>query len=161
MSSGALLTLSPSLFVSCLKSDSPQPLTDLPWGLSLFITFLWAFPPTARKEAIGGRGGVLENFVETQAPCQQLNHPLPSYRPHIKAIFQGIAAKVGTGEPCCDWVRCGPPWSHLAPRALTWPGAEQGSPWSQRFALWHKLLNVYVASTDNAENASVVHVLVS
>ncbi|XDA81656.1 hypothetical protein R6Z07F_011587 [Ovis aries] len=24
--------------------------------------------------------------------------------PHIKAIFQGIAAKVGTGEPCCDWV---------------------------------------------------------
>ncbi|XP_044798912.1 6-phosphogluconate dehydrogenase, decarboxylating isoform X2 [Bubalus kerabau] len=23
--------------------------------------------------------------------------------PHIKAIFQGIAAKVGTGEPCCDW----------------------------------------------------------
>ncbi|PNJ48189.1 PGD isoform 7, partial [Pongo abelii] len=24
--------------------------------------------------------------------------------PHIKTIFQGIAAKVGTGEPCCDWV---------------------------------------------------------
>ncbi|EDL14855.1 mCG141692, isoform CRA_c, partial [Mus musculus] len=24
--------------------------------------------------------------------------------PHIKAIFQAIAAKVGTGEPCCDWV---------------------------------------------------------
>ncbi|KAG5838771.1 hypothetical protein ANANG_G00227110 [Anguilla anguilla] len=24
--------------------------------------------------------------------------------PHIKDIFQGIAAKVGTGEPCCDWV---------------------------------------------------------
>uniref|UniRef100_A0A2K6GYG0 6-phosphogluconate dehydrogenase, decarboxylating n=1 Tax=Propithecus coquereli TaxID=379532 RepID=A0A2K6GYG0_PROCO len=23
--------------------------------------------------------------------------------PHIQAIFQGIAAKVGTGEPCCDW----------------------------------------------------------
>ena len=23
--------------------------------------------------------------------------------PHIKAIFQGIAAKSGT-EPCCDWV---------------------------------------------------------
>ncbi|XP_076019507.1 6-phosphogluconate dehydrogenase, decarboxylating [Genypterus blacodes] len=24
--------------------------------------------------------------------------------PHIKDIFQAIAAKVGTGEPCCDWV---------------------------------------------------------
>ena len=24
-------------------------------------------------------------------------------RPHIKPIFQSIAAKVGT-EPCCDWV---------------------------------------------------------
>ncbi|CAB1329716.1 unnamed protein product [Coregonus sp. 'balchen'] len=24
--------------------------------------------------------------------------------PHIKEIFQSIAAKVGTGEPCCDWV---------------------------------------------------------
>uniref|UniRef100_A0A2K5LXL8 phosphogluconate dehydrogenase (NADP(+)-dependent, decarboxylating) n=1 Tax=Cercocebus atys TaxID=9531 RepID=A0A2K5LXL8_CERAT len=24
--------------------------------------------------------------------------------PHIKTICQGIAAKVGTGEPCCDWV---------------------------------------------------------
>ncbi|XP_029994223.1 6-phosphogluconate dehydrogenase, decarboxylating [Sphaeramia orbicularis] len=24
--------------------------------------------------------------------------------PHIKDIFQSIAAKVGTGEPCCDWV---------------------------------------------------------
>ncbi|XP_060538389.1 6-phosphogluconate dehydrogenase, decarboxylating isoform X1 [Pantherophis guttatus] len=24
--------------------------------------------------------------------------------PHIKTIFQSIAAKVGTGEPCCDWV---------------------------------------------------------
>ena len=27
-----------------------------------------------------------------------------SCRPHIKDIFQSIAAKVGTGEPCCDWV---------------------------------------------------------
>ncbi|MBZ3873873.1 Kinesin-like protein KIF1B [Sciurus carolinensis] len=25
--------------------------------------------------------------------------------PHIKTIFQDIAAKVGTGEPCCDWAR--------------------------------------------------------
>ncbi|XP_012669104.1 6-phosphogluconate dehydrogenase, decarboxylating-like isoform X2 [Otolemur garnettii] len=24
--------------------------------------------------------------------------------PYIKTIFQGIAAKVGTGEPCCGWV---------------------------------------------------------
>lgn len=24
--------------------------------------------------------------------------------PHIKTIFQGIAAKVGTGDPNCDWV---------------------------------------------------------
>uniref|UniRef100_A0A8C9EIP7 6-phosphogluconate dehydrogenase, decarboxylating n=1 Tax=Pavo cristatus TaxID=9049 RepID=A0A8C9EIP7_PAVCR len=24
--------------------------------------------------------------------------------PHIKTIFQSIAAKVGSGEPCCDWV---------------------------------------------------------
>lgn len=27
-----------------------------------------------------------------------------SLRPHIKDIFQSISAKVGTGEPCCDWV---------------------------------------------------------
>jgi len=27
--------------------------------------------------------------------------------PHIKTIFQGIAAKVGTGEPCCDWASSG------------------------------------------------------
>lgn len=27
----------------------------------------------------------------------------PEAWPHIKDIFQGIAAKVG-GEPCCDWV---------------------------------------------------------
>lgn len=26
-------------------------------------------------------------------------------RPHIKNIFQSIAAKVGN-EPCCDWVSC-------------------------------------------------------
>lgn len=32
-------------------------------------------------------------------------------RPHIKDIFQSIAAKVGTGEPCCDWVSTSsPPW---------------------------------------------------
>lgn len=24
--------------------------------------------------------------------------------PHIKTIFQEVAAKVGSGEPCCDWV---------------------------------------------------------
>src|SRR5687767_10140783 len=24
--------------------------------------------------------------------------------PHVKAIFQGIAAKVEDGSPCCDWV---------------------------------------------------------
>ncbi|XP_077459027.1 6-phosphogluconate dehydrogenase, decarboxylating [Stigmatopora argus] len=28
----------------------------------------------------------------------------PEAWPHIKGIFQSIAAKVGTGEPCCDWV---------------------------------------------------------
>lgn len=27
----------------------------------------------------------------------------PAAWPHVKDIFQGIAAKVGT-EPCCDWV---------------------------------------------------------
>lgn len=27
----------------------------------------------------------------------------PDAWPHVKAIFQGIAAKVGK-EPCCDWV---------------------------------------------------------
>ncbi|KAM7340336.1 hypothetical protein ACRRTK_000951 [Alexandromys fortis] len=26
--------------------------------------------------------------------------------PHIKTIFQAITAKVGTGEPCCDWLIC-------------------------------------------------------
>src|SRR6202046_1757904 len=28
----------------------------------------------------------------------------PAAWPHVKAIFQGIAAKVEDGTPCCDWV---------------------------------------------------------
>src|SRR6059058_6606534 len=28
----------------------------------------------------------------------------PGAWPHVKAIFQGIAAKVEDGSPCCDWV---------------------------------------------------------
>src|SRR2546430_1277358 len=28
----------------------------------------------------------------------------PDAWPHVKAIFQGIAAKVDDGSPCCDWV---------------------------------------------------------
>ena len=28
----------------------------------------------------------------------------PAAWPHVKAIFQGIAAKVENGTPCCDWV---------------------------------------------------------
>lgn len=28
----------------------------------------------------------------------------PEAWPHVKAIFQGIAAKADNGEPCCDWV---------------------------------------------------------
>lgn len=28
----------------------------------------------------------------------------PEAWPHVKPIFQGIAAKADTGEPCCDWV---------------------------------------------------------
>src|SRR5437867_2178213 len=28
----------------------------------------------------------------------------PAAWPHLKAIFQGIAAKVSDGAPCCDWV---------------------------------------------------------
>ena len=28
----------------------------------------------------------------------------PEAWPHVKAIFQGIAAKVADGSPCCDWV---------------------------------------------------------
>jgi 6-phosphogluconate dehydrogenase len=28
----------------------------------------------------------------------------PDAWPHVKAIFQGIAAKTDEGEPCCDWV---------------------------------------------------------
>ena len=28
----------------------------------------------------------------------------PAAWPHVKAIFQSIAAKVAEGEPCCDWV---------------------------------------------------------
>src|SRR5580765_5776073 len=28
----------------------------------------------------------------------------PAAWPHVKAIFQGIAAKVDDGSPCCDWV---------------------------------------------------------
>ena len=28
----------------------------------------------------------------------------PAAWPHVKAIFQGVAAKVADGSPCCDWV---------------------------------------------------------
>jgi 6-phosphogluconate dehydrogenase len=28
----------------------------------------------------------------------------PGAWPHVKGIFQGIAAKVAEGSPCCDWV---------------------------------------------------------
>jgi len=28
----------------------------------------------------------------------------PAAWPHVKPIFQAIAAKVGDGTPCCDWV---------------------------------------------------------
>jgi 6-phosphogluconate dehydrogenase len=28
----------------------------------------------------------------------------PAAWPHVKPIFQGVAAKVGEGVPCCDWV---------------------------------------------------------
>ena len=28
----------------------------------------------------------------------------PAAWPHVKPIFQAIAAKVADGEPCCDWV---------------------------------------------------------
>ncbi len=28
----------------------------------------------------------------------------PAAWPHIKEIFQSIAAKTSSGEPCCDWV---------------------------------------------------------
>ena len=28
----------------------------------------------------------------------------PAAWPHVKAIFQAIAAKVEDGTPCCDWV---------------------------------------------------------
>jgi 6-phosphogluconate dehydrogenase len=28
----------------------------------------------------------------------------PAAWPHVKEIFQGIAAKTASGEPCCDWV---------------------------------------------------------
>ena len=28
----------------------------------------------------------------------------PKAWPHVKAIFQGVAAKVEGGAPCCDWV---------------------------------------------------------
>ena len=33
-----------------------------------------------------------------------LRHCVYIFRPHIKSIFQSIAAKVGS-DPCCDWVR--------------------------------------------------------
>ncbi|XP_012517953.1 PREDICTED: 6-phosphogluconate dehydrogenase, decarboxylating [Propithecus coquereli] len=52
--------------------------------------------------------------------------------PHIQAIFQGIAAKVGTGEPCCDWARgfpCGSPVS-LTSFSLTFC--------TQAFQEWNK-----------------------
>jgi len=28
----------------------------------------------------------------------------PAAWPHLKPIFQGIAAKAPDGEPCCEWV---------------------------------------------------------
>lgn len=90
-------------------------------------------------------GAALEYFIEVLAA----KLPVPSHRPHIKTIFQGIAAKVGTGEPCCDWASAGP---------LSKPDGNMGvditkctgPPWSQRVALGHKLLCLLSATTAGA-----------
>lgn len=47
--------------------------------------------------------------------------------PHIKTIFQAIAAKVGTGEPCCDWASSGLPFDECT--------AGERTLWSQWLAL--------------------------
>lgn len=44
------------------------------------------------------------SFVVFVSSAYLLSHIISPHRPHIKTIFQSIAAKVGSGEPCCDWV---------------------------------------------------------
>ncbi|KAL4682305.1 hypothetical protein H8959_001860 [Pygathrix nigripes] len=51
---------------------------------------------TRRCQDLKAKGA--ESVVERKGPGNK------EVWPHIKTIFQGIAAKVGTGEPCCDWV---------------------------------------------------------
>uniref|UniRef100_A0A2K5QJ93 6-phosphogluconate dehydrogenase, decarboxylating n=1 Tax=Cebus imitator TaxID=2715852 RepID=A0A2K5QJ93_CEBIM len=56
--------------------------------------------PCLKKMRLGASGYV----IGLSARLFSLADPHCFHRPHIKTIFQGIAAKVGTGEPCCDWV---------------------------------------------------------
>ena len=89
--------------------------------------------------------------------CHRGPHPAPRpltcalslHRPHIKMIFQGIAAKVGTGEPCCDWASAGLPFQP----GRKWHGCDQvhratrAPPGSQWVALWHKAAQSFKSLT--------------
>lgn len=94
---------------------APVPLTltgspGSPCGCSLRPVYLERWPlgsflgGSHRPEWGGGAPRVF-NLGLSPSPAAD---PLSLHRPHIKTIFQGIAAKVGTGEPCCDWASAGP-----------------------------------------------------
>ena len=46
---------------------------------------------------------MMDNMIEQMTlPTKTFDY---NFRPHVKAIFQGISAKAGPAqEPCCDWV---------------------------------------------------------
>lgn len=80
----------------------------------------WWVPTNSTPQAFSGVLGVRGTdiwthlLIKTGLICVQkmlfrhhvmiINLFAVTLRPHIKDIFQSIAAKVGTGEPCCDWV---------------------------------------------------------
>ncbi|CAH8485856.1 unnamed protein product [Schistosoma turkestanicum] len=67
--------------------------------------FISKLVPLLEKGDIIIDGGNSE-YMDTDRRCSELaknGHPLCWHRPHIKPIFQAIAAKAKSGEPCCDW----------------------------------------------------------
>lgn len=69
------------------------------------------FPDTARRtDYLAGRGILFVGAGVSGGEEGARNGPSimpggnPAAWPAVKPIFQAIAAKTGTGEPCCDWV---------------------------------------------------------
>lgn len=91
-------------FVQTVCDPSGNLLLTLPWRLRFALLFphLWEDAVCTIEWSFD-----VSNIIFCLAYCLCLISECPVIflcRPHIKTIFQSIAAKVGTGEPCCDWV---------------------------------------------------------